>query len=96
MMQRPDHFKYWPLWAREAQANMESCGLTSEQLIGRALLLGMKVREWGGKSDAVTNYSEHCTHHVNLEDGSGLLAMSMEMAAYRYLKQSHKEILNPP
>lgn len=94
-MKRSDDYHDWPAWAKAAQENMERCGLDGDQLIARALLTGMQVEH----ADSIRRnaWSKYATIHVLLPPNQGgLLAMSMEMAAYRWLERYHKKLLNTP
>src|SRR5512142_1878484 len=57
-MERPSEYENWPHWAKAAQENMERCGLDADQLVTRAVLLGMEVREWKRKGLNITMHDD--------------------------------------
>jgi hypothetical protein len=81
MTPHPARLDDWPPWALDAQQRMEACGIPPEVILTRAILLGINIEPHRHHSPA--NWIS------KRDDGGGLLGVTHEMLAYRWLAMYH-------
>jgi hypothetical protein len=82
-----------PPWHKHAEQQIARSGLTGEQIVTRALMLGMVVRDWvedthDGIPIRFISSSDRFQPGV-----SGLFGTTIEVMAWRWLREAYPEAL---